>query len=112
MRYIGLFFVLLILFGCQSSQGPVNVFSQNWKESPREGAFRMEDYIVWGGSVIKSDDGKYYMFASRWPKKLSMSAWVTNSEIVLAVADNPEGPYKFQQVILPVRGKSYWYGYP
>lgn len=50
------------------------------------------------------------MFASRWPKSLSMRAWITNSEVVLAVADKPEGPYEFQQVVLPTRGKEFWDG--
>lgn len=70
----------------------------------------MDDWIVWGGSVIKAEDGKYYMYASRWPKKLSMRAWTTNSEIVVAVSDVPEGPYTFQKVILPTRGPGYWDG--
>lgn len=87
-----------------------NVFNQNWALSPVEGSFKMNDHITWGGSVIKGKDGKYYMFASRWPKKLSMGAWVTNSEVVLASSNNPEGPYKFEKVVLPVRGKEYWDG--
>ena len=87
-----------------------NPFYGNWDVSPVEGAFRMDDYIVWGGSVIKADDGKYYMYASRWPKKLSMRAWVTNSEIVVASSDKPEGPYEFETVALPVRGKEHWDG--
>lgn len=70
----------------------------------------MHDWIVWGGSVIKGEEGKYYMYASRWPDKLTMSAWVTNSEIVLASSDKVEGPYEFEKVILPARGKEYWDG--
>lgn len=103
-------FTFLTLPGCNHSSKPDNVFHQNWDESPSEGAFKMKDWIVWGGSVIKAADGKYYMFASRWPKKLSMQAWVTNSEVVLAVSDNPRGPYEFKQVVLPARGNEYWDG--
>jgi hypothetical protein len=78
---------------------------------PRNGGFRMEGYWVWCGSVIKGDDGRYHMFASRWPKDLTFHpGWMTNSEIVRAVADRPEGPYVFQQVVLPARGADYWDG--
>src|SRR5262245_45244510 len=78
---------------------------------PRNGGFRMEGYWVWCGSVIKGDDGRYHMFASRWPKDITFHpGWMTNSEIVRAVADRPEGPYVFQQVVLPARGADYWDG--
>ncbi|SFB27571.1 glycoside hydrolase family protein [Algoriphagus aquimarinus] len=101
-------FSLFISFSAAYSQK--NPFLNQWDTSPVEGAFQMEDYIVWGGSVIQGEDNLYYMFASRWPKHLGMSAWVTNSEIVLAVADNSEGPFKFKQVVLPARGKEFWDG--
>jgi predicted GH43/DUF377 family glycosyl hydrolase len=110
MKLLGLFFSVLTLIGCSSEKKKDNVFYENWDDSPKEGSFKMQDWIVWGGSVIKHEDDKYYMFASRWPKRLSMGAWVTNSEIVLAVSDTPEGPYKFKQVILPARGNEYWDG--
>jgi hypothetical protein len=78
---------------------------------PRNGGFRMEGYWVWCGSVIKGDDGKYHMFASRWPKDITFHpGWMTNSEVVRAVADKPEGPYVFQEVVLPARGVQYWDG--
>jgi hypothetical protein len=78
---------------------------------PRAGGFRMDGYWVWCGSVIKGDDGRYHMFASRVPKDITFHpGWMTNSEIVHAVADKPEGPYAFQQVALPARGAQYWDG--
>jgi len=78
---------------------------------PRAGGFRMDGYWVWCGSVIKGDNGKYHMFASRWPKDITFHpGWMTNSEIVRAVADRPEGPYTFQEVALPARGAEYWDG--
>lgn len=78
---------------------------------PRNGGFRMDGYWVWCGSVIKGPDGRYHMFASRWPKDISFHpGWMTHSEIVRAVADRPEGPYTFQQVVLPARGAGYWDG--
>lgn len=89
---------------------PINVFKDNLAPAPVAGSFRMKDYIVWGGSVIQGDDGRYYMFASRWPKSVSMSNWIVNSEIVLATADKPEGPFTFEKVVLPPRGAEFWDG--
>jgi hypothetical protein len=79
--------------------------------APKGGGFAMKGYWVWCGSVIQGDDGKYHMFASRWPKNISFAPhWLTNSEIVRAVSDTPEGPYEFAEVVLPVRGEGYWDG--
>ncbi len=111
MKLLGItLIVLLFISGCKNNPKEENIFYNNWGPSPKQGAFRMDDWIVWGGSVIKAENGKYYMYATRWPKKLTMSAWVTNSEVVVAVSDVPEGPYSFQKVILPKRGKDYWDG--
>ena len=68
------------------------------------------DYLVWCGSMVKSDDGKYHLFYSRWPRNLTHKAWVTHSEVAHAVADNPLGPYKPVDVALPPRGGMFWDG--
>ena len=78
--------------------------------APKGGGYQDPDYWVWGSSVIQGEDGKYHMFASRWLKKLGFGKWVTNSEVVHAVADTPIGPYKTVKVVLPKRGKQYWDG--
>jgi alpha-L-fucosidase len=73
--------------------------------------FHQNDYWTWCGSVIKGEDGKYHMFASRWPKSLAFNIyWLTNSEIVHAVSDKPEGPYVFSDVALSPRGEQFWDG--
>lgn len=73
--------------------------------------FHQDDYWTWCGSVIKGEDNKYHMYASRWTKKLSFEIyWLTNSEIVHAVSDKPEGPYSFSDVVLAPRGEQYWDG--
>lgn len=79
--------------------------------APRGGGFAMEGYWVWCGSVIQGEDGRYHMFASRWPKTQPMHpGWLLQSEIVRAVSDTPCGPYEFQEVVLPARGPQYWDG--
>ena len=73
--------------------------------------FQMDGYWVWCGSVIRGEDKRYHMFASRWPKTLPFHpGWLTDSEIVRAVADRPEGPFEFQEVVLGKRGAEYWDG--
>lgn len=78
---------------------------------PKDGGFRMEGYWVWCGSAVQGEDGRFHLFASRWPKSLPMHpGWLVGSEIVRAVTDRPEGPYVFQEVVLPSRGAEYWDG--
>lgn len=86
-------------------------FTARMLPAPRNGGFAMEGYWVWCGSVIKGEDGRYHMFASRWPNWLPMHpGWLAASEVVRATSDTPEGPYTFQEVVLPARGPGYWDG--
>ena len=79
--------------------------------APLGGGFTMPGYWVWGGSVVKAEDGRYHMFASRWPESLSFSPhWLTNSEIVRASSDTPEGPYLFEEIVLRARDPGFWDG--
>ncbi|WP_073120243.1 glycoside hydrolase family protein [Reichenbachiella agariperforans] len=79
--------------------------------APVDGGLQMEDYWVWGSSVVKGEDGQYHMYASRWPKFLPFHpGWMIRSEIVHAVSDTPEGPYRFSDVALGYRGAQYWDG--
>jgi len=106
-------FAILILLAVVSlsNAAQTNEFHDKLLPAPMDGGFRMDGYWVWCGSVIKSDDGKYHMFASRWPKPPGFGPyWLTNSEIVHAISDKPAGPYKFNDVALPARGAEYWDG--
>lgn len=79
--------------------------------APVNGGFKMDGYWVWCGSVIQGEDRKYHMFASRWKKDTPMHpGWLIKSEIVRAVSDTPEGPFEFEEVILPARGAQFWDG--
>lgn len=73
-------------------------------------ALELEDSYIWDCSVIKAE-GKYHMFSSRWDRDKGFGwNWVFNSEIFHSVSDTPEGPYKFQNVVLPRRGRQYFDG--
>ncbi len=79
-------------------------------KADKAGAFKDPRYWIWCGSVIRGDDGRHHMFASRWSREYNFSHWATKSEVVRAEASRPEGPYEFKQVVLGARGPQYWDG--
>jgi hypothetical protein len=86
-------------------------FQNRLLPAPKAGGFRMEDYWVWCGSVVRGEDGRYHMFAARWPKAYPFfKGYQAASEVVRAVADRPEGPFVFEEVVLPARGGQWWDG--
>ena len=73
--------------------------------------FQMDGYWVWCGSAIRADDGIYHLFAARWPKSYPFfEGYISHSHIVRATSPTPEGPYEFQEVVLPARGEEFWDG--
>ena len=82
---------------------------QSWIQPvPASAKFGLDSFMVWCGSCVKGDDGKYYLFYSRWPRSSKHESWVTKSEVAVAVANDPTGPFKHVKVILPPRDKKYW----
>lgn len=51
----------------------------------------------WGGSLIKSADGKYHMAVARWPMG---GDWRVDSQVVRCVSKTPTGPYRVEEMIL------------
>lgn len=49
-------------------------------------------WCYWDGAVIQGPDGRWHMFASRWPERLGHRGW-PKSSAVHAVADDVMGPY-------------------
>jgi hypothetical protein len=78
--------------------------------APLNGGFRDDSYWIWGSSVIKGEDGRYHMFASRWSKDVGFGNWVSNSEVVRAVSDTAAGRYTIEEVVLPPRGPEFFDG--
>lgn len=86
-------------------------FQRRILPAPIGKGFKQEGYWVWCGSVAEGEDGRYHMFAARWPKEYPFfHGYLAASEIVRASADEPEGPYRFDEVVLPERGAGYWDG--
>ncbi len=74
---------------------------------PRDTANGLEDpdlsnSCYWDGGVVKGDDGRYYMYASRWSQGVSHhDGWTRNSMACMAVSDNVMGPYREERLIWP-----------
>jgi hypothetical protein len=58
----------------------------------------------WGGSVLLADDGKFHMWAAEMSGSVGIKAWITNSQVIHAVADQPIKPQSFtrKEVVAPV----------
>lgn len=52
----------------------------------------MLQYSYWDGQIIKSPDGKFHMFASRWNQTAGHNGW-SGSVAVHAVSNSITGPY-------------------
>ncbi len=79
-----------------------------YEKAPVNSGFRMEGYWIWGGSMIKVGD-TYHLFASRWKKGRAFPFdYRQNSEIVRVTSANPEGPFKFEEVVIGTRDSAYW----
>jgi len=80
-----------------------HAFADRLRPAPRDGGFAMDDWWIWGTSVVPGDDGDYHAFASRWSKEIPFSpGWTSNSHIVRGTAPTPEGPFEFvEEVVSP-----------
>lgn len=108
-----LFVLISLCVSCQSSEPEKwsNDIYQRIGIAPVGGGLAMDDYWVWGSSVLKGDDGLYHMYASRWPNNLPFHpGWMVASEVVHATATTPEGPYTYHDVAIGARGAKYWDG--
>ncbi len=84
-------------------QAALVAFGETWGDRPlmpRDtakglGDASMKNWYYWDGSIVKDDEGKYHMYASRWDQKNYHSqGWRKKSKATHAVADKAIGPYK------------------
>lgn len=68
---------------------------------------QLEDYFVWGGSVIKGKDNKYHMLFSLWECGEEWApfqdGWLLHSKIAYAVSNYPNKGFEFQKIVLQGR---------
>ncbi|MBC8182167.1 glycoside hydrolase family protein [candidate division KSB1 bacterium] len=116
-------FLGLVIFACQQGYEKTNYqliisadalegefYQQNGEtiiKSPN--TLQLEDFFVWGGSVIKGKDGRYHMLFSLWEcgEKFPpfQDGWLLYSKIAYAVSDYPDKDFKFQKIVL--RGRMF-----
>lgn len=80
-------------------------FYEQWKPLGR--ILESEGWYVWCVAPIYGQDGKVHVFYSRWKASKGMGGWLRGSEIAHAVADKPEGPYRYVETVLAPR-PGYW----
>ena len=61
-----------------------------------------------GGAAPLEADGRFHLFAARWPEANVDPAWRKSSEIAHYVGDGPEGPFRFSDVALRGTGRETW----
>ena len=91
------------------SSEPSPDFEINLGQVARTAVFEDDSLSIWGGSLVKGEDGLYHLFYSQWPKAIGWE-WVTYSEIAHATSSSPFGPFTYQGMALPVRDQTYWDG--
>jgi len=84
------------------------LFSELVKPVSPENTFQTESFFNWGASIIKGEDGLYHLFYSRWKAEYEFTGWLVFSEVAHAVAESPEGPWKYHSTALKGRGKGHW----
>jgi hypothetical protein len=55
----------------------------------------------WGGSIVEGG-GLFHMMVSRFKGHCGLDSWQQNSEIVRATSADPEGPYVYNETVLPI----------
>lgn len=58
------------------------------------------EYHIWGSSPIWGNDGKVHVLSARIPISTGFDTWWATSQIAHYVAEKPEGPYTFVEVLL------------
>ena len=106
----GLVAVLLTATGAQAADALD--FSGRLAHIGHDNRFSESGYYVWCGSAICGEDGKYYLFYSRWQTGTNgraagdevlfkdMKGWLKYSEIAAAVSDSPAGPFRPVSTVL------------
>ena len=70
---------------------------ENGLEDPK-----LDNWCYWDGRIVKSDDGRYHIYASRWNQSFSHAqGWKEQSKAIHAVSDNIMGPYQDKGMIWP-----------
>ena len=95
MKKLILSFLISLTGFTTSSQSHPDLlfFKDRLQPLAQENIFKTEGYYNWCSSILKTNDGMFHLFYSRWPKKLGFNAWLTHSAVAHATSKNPLGPW-------------------
>ncbi|MCL3781995.1 hypothetical protein EMN47_16535 [Prolixibacteraceae bacterium JC049] len=104
---IGIIFAACCFYACKSNKSSQNTSEQELSPKAIANNFKLigeavnePGYDVWGSSPVRGEDGKVHLFCARWSGAIPFyEAWKYNSEIAHYVANNPEGPFQFENVV-------------
>lgn len=110
--FILLTFLVLASFNCSYAQisikgKPVLAKLENngvsqFLDGPS--VLKLENYFVWGGSVVKGKDGNYHMLFALWESgpetDVFSTSWLLESKIGYAVSSSPDQNFQFKGVVL------------
>ena len=90
------------------TQPRANPLASRLQPVPRSAIFQDPDWHIWGGSMTHGPDGNCYLLYSRWPRRFQHGGWLTHSQVAIAVAPRPHGPFRHLDTALPVRDEAYF----
>jgi hypothetical protein len=62
----------------------------------------LDEWCYWDGRIVKDDQGRYHIYASRWSQSFPHSTgWKQNSKGIHAVSENIMGPYEDKGLLWP-----------
>lgn len=63
---------------------------------------KLENWCYWDGSIVKDDQGRYHLYASRWSQTYPNGrGWKEDSKGIHAVSDHVLGPYVDKGLLWP-----------
>lgn len=111
--------LLQTIYRVRGSQDDLDLHALLPDEIDSSQIFISGTWYHWCSSVIQGEDGKYYMFYSRWPHGTraldddsmnyifnGFKGWLKYSEIACAVSERPCGPYHYLKTILKGSGRA------
>lgn len=69
---------------------------------PDAAGYQQANTSSWGGSVVRAENGRLYMYASEMVGGCGIGSWTRNSRVVLASADNATSPFRFERELFGV----------